>query len=124
MATNFITADDNFKYIPTSAVTSGSLGIYDGVVGIALSNRTATELADATRTDDDNAIAIATKGVYNVPVEGAATVTKGIKVYLISGNMITHDSDSDTREFVGTTYSAKKSDDTADVILNRNLTGL
>lgn len=124
MATNFVTYDDNFKFIPTSAVVSGALGLYEGKIGVALSARTDDELADTSRTDDVNQISIATRGIYNLPVEGNAVITKGIKCYLISGNMITHDSDSGSRPFVGTTNSAKLSDDTADVILNRNLTGL
>lgn len=123
MATNYVNPGGNLKFIPSSAVVSGALGLYDNIIGVALSTRTTAELADVTRNDEVNQIAIATQGIFNVPVEGAATITKGIKVYLISGNMVTNSAGGGANAFVGTSNSAEYSDGTADVILNMNLTG-
>lgn len=124
MATNLISSNTNFSYVPSVAVTSGQLGEFDGRIGIALSARTTAELADTSRDDDINAITIATTEVYNVPVVGIATFAKGAKVYLISG---TYATPTDTGSYVGTAWSANYTNadsvNSVDVAINANYTG-
>lgn len=131
MALNKIGSQKILGYVPTAAIESGTIGLFDGVVGVALSARTAAELADTSRSNDVNRIGIQTDEIFAVDCTESSTVAKGNHLFLdeslgtlLSGVKLKA-SGSNTY-FAGTAMGAKytlNSKTVVDICLNQNLSG-
>lgn len=82
MARNYINPGSMQTYIPSIPVSSGSIGLFDGLVGVAINTVTAEQIADSNIPTSIKTVTVAVEGSYSVLCTEATDVAKGEKLYL------------------------------------------
>ena len=82
MSRNFINDGSVVSYLPSIPVSSGSIGLYDGIIGVSINAVTAAQIADANIPTSIKTVSVNTQDVYAVLCTESTDVSKGDLLYL------------------------------------------